>query len=322
MNPSLAVPRIVIAGPTGIGKTSVSLELVRQFRSQHLDTAIISVDSRQCYKRLDIGTGKVTPSEMDDISHYNISNLNPDQPDSAAAFVRRALIWENEIRSQHHIPMYVGGSTLHLQSLLWPLDDIPESCVYNQIKLAESEREHGQEYLVNLLTKVDPDYVLRMDGYNRARIFRALDVFMQTGKPFSSFHSEQHFNVTPQDTLLVILSAERAWHVKCIQERVDAMIENGLVDETEQLLDSGIEESFQALQTVGYKEAIEYIKGLITLDQMRERINISTRQYAKRQATWFRRWKSAITIDVTRKSTAQVATEIISLNPSFSWKHI
>jgi len=322
MNPSPAVPRIVIAGPTGIGKTSVSLELVQQFRSQQHDAAIISVDSRQCYKRLDIGTGKVTMNEMDGIPHYNISNLNPDQPDSAAAFYRRSLIWEEEIRSQLRIPIYVGGSTLHLQSLLWPLDDIPGSCVYNQIKLAETEREHGQDYLLNLLNNVDPEYFLRMDGYNKARIFRALDVFMQTGKPFSSFHSEQDFNVSPLRTLLVVLTAERAWHVKRIHERVDAMIDNGLVEETKQLLDSGIDESFQALQTVGYKEAIEYIKGLSSLDQMRERIYISTRQYAKRQATWFRRWRTAINLDVTHKTTAQIATEIISLNPSFSWKHI
>lgn len=310
--PSAApLKRIVIAGPTGIGKTSTSLSLVRKLRSSGKNAAIISADSRQCYKMLDIGTGKITAAEMDGIPHYNISNLDPDQADTAAAFVQRAKSWETEIRAQNMIPVYAGGSTLHLQSLIWPLDDIPGACVYNQIKLAEQEKEHGQEYILSLLEKADPAYLARMDGYNKHRIFRALDVYMQTGNPFSSYHSEQNLAVVPDDTLLVVLKMERQAHVAQIEKRIDKMIADGLVQETRQIIAAGYSTSVQALQTVGYKEAIEHLNGQIPLDQMIRSIKASTRQYAKRQATWFRRWKSAVFLDVTGMSADQAAGEIL-----------
>jgi tRNA dimethylallyltransferase len=311
MNLENKVPRIVLAGPTGIGKTSASLELVRQLRASGRPASIISADSRQCYRFLDIGTGKVTPDEAGDIRHYNISILTPDQPDSAAAFVKRASEWEIEIRSRNEIPIYVGGSTLHLQSLIWPLDDIPGSCVYNQIKLAEIEKEHGQEYILEMLQKSDPDYLLRVEGYNRSRIFRALDVFMQTGNPFSSYHSEQNLHEIPSNTLLFVLTAERDWHVQHINNRVDKMIEFGLTNETSSVLKLGYSIEAQALQTVGYKEVIDYLDGKFDLSHMTNLIKTSTRQYAKRQATWFRRWKTAQTIDVTCQTSHYVVLQIM-----------
>lgn len=307
----IPVKRIVIAGPTGIGKTSASLSLVRKLRNSGKDASIISADSRQCFKLLNIGTGKVTESDMGDIPHFNISILNPDEPDTAAAFVRRAKEWESEITQQNQLPIYVGGSTLHLQSLIWPLDDIPGACVYNQIKLAEQEKELGQEYILELLQKADPDYINQMDGYNRHRIFRALDVFMQTGIPFSNFHSDQDLSIVPNDTLLVVLTMNRLQHVAQIEARVEKMVHDGLIKETQQILNAGFTPSLQALQTVGYKEAIEHLNGTITLDDMIQKIKISTRQYAKRQATWFRRWKSAIFLDVTDLASDDISDKII-----------
>ena len=317
MNLTQKVPRIVLAGPTGIGKTSASLELVRQLRATGRNASIISADSRQCYKYLDIGTGKVTPTEAGDIQHYNISSLEPDQPDTAANFVKRSAAWESEIRSRNEIPIYVGGSTLHLQSLIWPLDDIPGACVPNQIKLKTLEAEFGQSHILSMLEKADPDYLNRVEGYNRARIFRALDVYMQTGKPFSSFHSDQDLQTIPPDTLLIVLTADREWHTSQIQKRVDQMISSGLVQETRNILDLGYSPDIQALQTVGYKEVIDHLNGLTSIENMTELIKISTRQYAKRQATWFRRWKSANQINVTNLDAFQVASEIITQFDSF-----
>lgn len=305
------VKRIVIAGPTGIGKTSASLKLVRKLRNSGKDASIISADSRQCFKKLNVGTGKVTISDMEDIPHFNISLLNPDEPDTAAAFVRRASEWESEIHQLNQIPVYVGGSTLHLQSLIWPLDDIPGACVYNQIKLAEQEKEFGQDYILELLQKADPNYVNQMDGYNRHRIFRALDVYMQTGVPFSNFHSDQNLSIVPDDTLLVVLTMNRLQHVAQIEARVEKMVHDGLIKETQQILDAGYSHSLQALQTVGYKEAIEYINGNLTHDEMIQKIKISTRQYAKRQATWFRRWKSATFLDVSELTSDEIADKIL-----------
>lgn len=317
MNLTQKVPRIVLAGPTGIGKTSASLELVRQLRATGQNASIISADSRQCYKYLDIGTGKVTPNEAGDIQHYNISLLDPDQPDSAASFVKRSGTWESEIRSRNEIPVYVGGSTLHLQSQIWPLDDIPGACVPNQIKLKTLETEFGQSHILSMLEKADPVYLSRVEGYNRARIFRALDVYMQTGKPFSSFHTDQDLQSIPEDTLLIILTADRQWHTLQIHKRVDQMITSGLVQETRNILDLGYSPEIQSLQTVGYKEAIDHLNGITSLDKMSELIKISTRQYAKRQATWFRRWKSAVQINVTNLKPSEVASEIITHFDSF-----
>ena len=317
MNLTQKVPRIVLAGPTGIGKTSASLELVRQLRASDRKASIISADSRQCYRHLDIGTGKVTPSEAGDIQHYNISVLKPDEPDTAANFVKRAKSWEAEIRSRNEIPIYVGGSTLHLQSLIWPLDDVPVACVPNQIKLKTLENDFGQSHILSMLEEIDPEYLKRVDGYNQSRIFRALDVYMQTGKPFSSFHSEQNLNIIPDDTLLIVLTADREWHTSRIHQRVEGMIASGFIEETRQILNLGFNSELQSLQTVGYKEAIDHLNGLISKEKMIELIKISTRQYAKRQGTWFRRWKSVHQLDVTHLDSFQIASEIISRFDSF-----
>ncbi len=305
------VKRIVIAGPTGIGKTSTSLSLVRKLRCLGNDAAIISADSRQCYKLLNIGTGKITEVEMGNIPHLNISILNPDETDTAAAFVRRAEKWESEILQNNQVPLYVGGSTLHLQSLIWPLDDIPGACVYNQIKLAEQEKELGHDFILDLLKEADPVYATQMDGYNRHRIFRALDVYMQTGNPFSSYHSDQNLAVVPDDTLLIVLTMNRIHHVELIESRIDKMIQDGLINETQQLLKHGYNPTLQALQTVGYKEVIEHINGSVTHEEMIQKIKISTRQYAKRQATWFRRWKSATFLDITDQTPDEIAEKIL-----------
>lgn len=317
MNLNQKVPRIVLAGPTGIGKTSASLELVRRLRAAGQNASIISADSRQCYKYLDIGTGKVSATEAGDIQHYNISLFEPDQPDTAANFVKRAEVWESEIRSRNEIPLYVGGSTLHLQSLIWPLDEIPGACVPNQIKLKNLEAEFGQSHILSMLEKADPEYLDRVEGYNRARIYRALDVYMQTGKPFSSFHSHQDLHTVPPNTVLIVLTGDREWHTSQIHKRVDSMVSSGLVQETRNILDRGFKPELQSLQTVGYKEVIDHINGLTSLHKMTELIKISTRQYAKRQATWFRRWKSAIQINVTNLNPSQVASEIITHFDSF-----
>lgn len=249
---------------------------------------------------------------MGDIAHYNVSVLDPPEPDTAAAFAKRAKNWEDGIISQNKIPLVVGGSTLHLQSLIWPLDDIPGACVPNQIKLKELEKLHGMDHIFAMLQKVDPIYSTKMDGFNRNRTFRALDVYMQTGIPFSTFHAEQKLDVVPGDTLLIVLTCSREELVGRIESRVDQMLADGIVDETRSLLEMGYTGNEQALQTVGYREVIQYLRGEIDESRMISDIKMTTRRYAKRQATWFRRWKSANFIDVSGEETAQIARNLIS----------
>ncbi|MEX1122384.1 MAG: tRNA (adenosine(37)-N6)-dimethylallyltransferase MiaA, partial [Balneolales bacterium] len=277
--------RIIITGPTASGKTRLSIQLARM-----LDCPVISADSRQCYRHMDIGTGKVTPGEMGDIPHYNISNFDPDQKDDAAAFAARSKQWEAEIRTYSHHVIYAGGSTLYLEALLWPLDGLPKASPENLLELERLEIEKGRDHIMDMIIQSDPEYTGKMDGYNRQRIFRALDVWMQTGKPFSSFHTLGQKKL-PAGTLMFGCHYPREILYNRINKRVDNMITSGLIEEVQGILDMGYKAEAQALQTVGYREVIAYFNRKYTREEMIEKIKTNSRRYAKRQLTWFRRWE-------------------------------
>lgn len=276
--------QIILLGPTASGKTELSLQV-----AEELGIPIISVDSRQCYKHLDIGTAKPSEKELQRVKHYNISNLELDEPDSVQAFSERAEAWEKKILSSSDHSFFVGGSTLHLQSLIRPIEDIPSANEENITEIESQIDKEGIEPVYNKLKTVDPDYVKTMDGMNRQRIIRALDVWMQTGKPFSSFHSNEEFEL-PENTLVFGLHRGRQNLYDRINQRVDNMIEEGLVAETQKVLDMGYSKDLQPLNAVGYREMIAVLEGKMELDKAIEKIKTQTRRYAKRQLTWFRRW--------------------------------
>lgn len=291
--------RILLLGPTAVGKTSLSIQLARQ-----LDAEIISADSRQCYKYTDIGTAKPTADELDAIPHYNISLFEPDIKDSAANFRQRSLEWEEQIRAKGKNILFVGGSTLHLQSAIKPFDDIPDA---NEKHIAELDRrieEEGIESLYRQLQEVDPDYAQKMDGMNTQRIIRALDVWMQTGKPFSSFHSDDEISLPP-DTVAFGLKRERQKLYNRINKRVDMMFQQGFLDEVRQILDMGFSRHDPGLNTVGYKDAIAYVNNEVDRSQMIADMKTQTRRYAKRQLTWFRRWDFIQWIDIDKLTTEE-----------------
>lgn len=296
--------RIIIAGPTASGKSSLAIQL-----SMAIDAEIISVDSRQCYKQLDIGTAKPTAEDLNQVPHYNISVLELTEDDSVAEFKKRADRYAAEIQSKNKNIIYCGGSTLHLQSIFHPLDDIPSSNKENLEKLAQEAEKKGIEHLYNKLTVADPDYAQKMDGLNRQRIFRALDVWMQTGKPFSSFHTHNKAEL-PADMLLFALHHPRKILHQRISERTENMFEQGLVEETRQILQSGVAPETQSLQTVGYREVINYLEGKTSLDDAIKDIKTSTRRYAKRQITWLRRWPFVQWLDRHKKSEPELVEKI------------
>jgi tRNA dimethylallyltransferase len=274
----------MIVGPTAAGKTELAHRLALE-----LDGEIISVDSRQCYKRIDIGTAKPDELLLDEVSYFNISILDLRQKDTVALFLERSKKWKNQIQARGNTIIYAGGSTLHLQSLLQPLDDVPESNPENIAILENRIQEEGLQNVFSELQEVDPVYTSEMDGLNRQRIIRAMDVWMQTSKPFSSFHSNKEINL-PDDILVYGLRLPRKQLHKKINERVDKMISSGLVEETENILSDGYEPDLQSLQTVGYRDVISYLKGEKNYGRMTADIKTQTRRYAKRQITWFRRW--------------------------------
>lgn len=296
--------RIILLGPTASGKTELSLQL-----AEEVGTSIISADSRQCYKHLDIGTAKPTKDELNRVPHFNISNLELEEDDSAVKFVERAEGWEQEILQNSDHVIYAGGSTLHLTGLIQPFSDIPNSSEENIAQLNQQIKEEGIDVLFLKLKKVDPDYINRIDGMNRQRIIRALDVWMQTGKPFSSFHKRKEINL-PENTLVFGLYHPREKLYERINQRVDTMIEEGLVDEVQAILNNGISEEIQSLQTVGYREVINFLDGDFTKDQMIEKIKTNTRRYAKRQLTWFRKWEFVAWINASELSIKDMRERI------------
>ncbi|MFN1835688.1 tRNA (adenosine(37)-N6)-dimethylallyltransferase MiaA [Balneola sp. MJW-20] len=298
--------RIILLGPTASGKTELSLLL-----AETLNTSIISADSRQCYKYMNIGTAKPTPSELSRVQHFNIDLLELDQDDSAIEFQNRAAAWEQNILRNNAFVIYAGGSTLHLQSLIQPFDIVPDSDENNIAAMEEEIKNTGLESLYNRLKLVDPDYISKMDGMNRQRIIRALDVYMQTGKPFSSFHSNE--DISPDDQTLVYgIQHMREVLYDRINDRVDHMIENGLVQEVEAILDMGYSPDLQSLNTVGYSEIIKFLQGEWSLEMASEKIKTHTRRYAKRQITWFKRWNFINWLDANGKKSSELQEILLS----------
>lgn len=293
--------QILLLGPTAVGKTALSTEL-----AQVLNAEIISTDSRQCYKYMNIGTATPTKEEQAEIPHYNLSIIDPATKDSVVNFYERAMEWKKDIQSRNKNVLYVGGSTLHVQCVIQPLDDVPEADEENIAKLEKQIDKEGIEKLYQKLQKVDPDYAQKMDGMNTQRIVRALDVWMQTGRPFSSFHSDDNTISVPENMMVFGLQRDRQKLYDRINRRVDQMFGEGFLDEVRTILDMGYTLEDPGLNTVGYKEAIAYLNDEISREQMIKDMKTQTRRYAKRQLSWFRRWDfiNWIDLDSIRRTEA------------------
>lgn len=298
--------RIILLGPTAVGKTELSLQV-----AEEIGIPIISVDSRQCFKHLDIGTAKPSKKELERVKHYNISNLELDDSDSVQAFYERAEGWEKKILSSYDHSFFVGGSTLHLQSLIRPIEEVPSANETNIVEIESRIEKEGVESVYDKLREIDPDYIKTMDGMNRQRIIRALDVWMQTGKPFSSFHSNDDFEL-PDDTIVFGLQRDRKNLYSRINRRVEQMIEQGLIPETQRVLEMGYSKDLQPLNAVGYREIINVLNAEIPLNEAVEKIKTQTRRYAKRQLTWFRRWNFIHWLPADEKNITELKEIMLS----------
>jgi tRNA dimethylallyltransferase len=297
--------RIIILGPTASGKTELSILL-----AEELNTSIVSADSRQCFKHMNIGTAKPSSEELSRAPHFNISNLELNEDDSAIRFLERAEDWESGVLANSEHIIYAGGSTLHLTGLIQPFDSTPDANEKNIALLNECIEKEGIEALYHQLKEVDPEYVTKIDGMNRQRIIRALDVWMQTGRPFSSFHGNKDIN-PDEHTLVFGIRRERQHLYDRINARVDQMVADGLMEEVQHILSMGYAKDLQALQTVGYREVISYLEGEITLEEMIDKIKIHTRRYAKRQLTWFRRWDFIHWLDADTQTSQELKQQVL-----------
>ncbi|MCS7037851.1 MAG: tRNA (adenosine(37)-N6)-dimethylallyltransferase MiaA [Saprospiraceae bacterium] len=271
---------LVIGGPTAVGKTAVAVRLAR-----HFDTAVLSADSRQFYREMSIGTAKPTLEERQGVPHYFIDTLSVGQTYSVGDFERDALAVLADIFRHKDVAVLVGGSGLYLQAVYAGLDAFPPISAATRARVRAGEAAGGLAWLQQQVAERDPDYFATADTQNPARLRRALEVCLESGQPFSSFR-RQASTPRPFRALLVLLQLPRAELYARIEQRVDAMVAAGLEEEARALWPY---RHLPALRTVGYEEWFDYFEGLISRQQAIEKIKQHTRNYAKRQETWFRK---------------------------------
>ncbi len=271
---------IVVLGPTAIGKTAIGIDIAKHFYAE-----ILSADSRQFYKELKIGTAIPTSSELNEIQHHFVGHLSITDKYNVSEFEKDVLDFLRRYFISHSLAVLTGGSGLYIDAVCNGIDDLPDSDLTIRAGLIESLQKEGIESLRQKLYALDPEYYHAVDLNNPNRIMRALEVSIITGKPFSSLRIN---NSLKRDFEIVKIGLNRSREelFKIIEARVDKMIESGLVREVESLLGF---RSLNAMNTVGYKEIIQYIDGKWSLETAIEKIKTNTRRYAKRQLTWFKK---------------------------------
>ncbi len=287
---------VVICGPTAGGKTALSIKL-----AEHYALEIISADSRQVYRGMDIGTAKATAEQRARVPHHLIDVVNPDEDFSASDFLRRGRSALTAIIGRCRLPLVVGGTGLYIDALLHGLVEAPAANPILRMALAEWESRQGPGSLQDRLRSVDPEMAARLKGADRVRIIRALEVFYLSGQRLTDLQRRHSTKTSPCRALMLGVMPGRDLLYDRINRRVEEMFEDGLVKETENLLARGYSPEMKALKTIGYRECIQYLKGRMTQQQAKEQIQRDSRRYAKRQLTWFRRRPEIIWLDSPRE---------------------
>jgi len=286
-------PLLILTGPTAVGKTALSLALARLVNGE-----IISADSMQVYRHMDIGSAKIRRDEMQGIPHYMIDILEPWESFNITLFQSRAKQYIREIRSRGHMPLIVGGTGFYIQSVLYDIDFTEEedggAC---RRELERLLRERGGEYLHALLQEADPASAEAIHPNNRKRVIRALEYYRLTGQRISAHNKQQREKESGFNACYFVLNDDREKIYEKIDSRVDLMMKEGLVEEVKTLIGLGCTKDMVSMQGLGYRQIYSYLTGEISLDRAVCLIKRDTRHFAKRQLTWFRREKDVIWLD-------------------------
>lgn len=288
---------IILTGPTAVGKTKISIGLAKRIGGE-----IISADSMQVYKGMNIGTDKITPEKMQGVPHHMIDILDPSEDFNAFEFKRRAKDIIEDIISRGKIPILVGGTGFYIQSVLYDVDfEVPESSDESSAYRKELEEiaktPEGVHKLYEELVSIDPEYTKDLHENNVKRVIRALSFYKDTGEKMSEHNKEQRENESPYDFFYFVLTDDRDVLYDRIEKRIDKMVEEGLVDEVRGIMAQNIKRDATSMQALGYREMISYLNGEISLDEAIDLLKKNTRHFAKRQLTWFRREKTVTFID-------------------------
>ena len=304
-------PLICIVGPTAVGKTEIAIQL-----AQHLDAEIVSLDSRQIYRGMDIGTAKPTPEQQRAVPHHLIDCVDVDQTFSVAEYQRLADTAIAEIRERGKRTMAVGGAGLYFRGIIDGLFDGPGADAEIRAKLQREVDEHGNVALHERLRRCDPETANRVHPNNLVRVIRALEIYELTGKPISALQQQWKMNEPRYPFRAFGLNMPRETLYQRIEERVDRMVEAGLIEEVKGLLDQGCPRNCVAMQSFGYKELIDYLDRNRTLDEAIALLKQNTRRFAKRQLTWFRNDPRIEWLDTSQFSSIDgIVDNLIAKNP-------
>lgn len=284
---------VVLTGPTAVGKTKLSIELARRIGGE-----IISADSMQVYKHMDIGSAKIRPEEMEGIPHFLVDELEPSEEFNVVVFQQKTKQYMQEIYERGHIPILVGGTGFYIQAVLYDIN-FSEDDNNHQIReeLETLARDKGAEYMHEELKKIDPASADAIHANNVKRVIRALEYYKLTGQKISEHNEEQRQNESPYNFSYFVLNDHRELLYERIDKRVDEMVTEGLVEEVTRLKELGYDRSYVSMQGLGYKEIFSYLEGEISLAEAIYIIKRDTRHFAKRQITWFKREKDVIWVN-------------------------
>lgn len=300
-------PLIIITGPTAVGKTSLSIPLARQIGGE-----IISADSMQVYKEMDIGTAKIKTEEMEGVPHHLIDVLYPDEEFHVVRFQQMAKKAIEQIYQNGNIPIVVGGTGFYIQALLYDIDfSKEEQATEFRLQMEQYAREYGNEALHKKLELVDPISAQKIHANNVKRVIRALEYYEQQKSPISEHNEIQAQKESPYDFLYFVLEHDREVLYDRINRRVDQMIEEGLILEVESLVKRGYAKDLVSMQGIGYKEFFPYFEGQCSLEDVIYKIKLDTRHFAKRQLTWFKREKDVIWLSKKEYSEEQLYKQIL-----------
>ena len=283
-------PLVILTGPTAVGKTALSIQLAKDIGGE-----IISADSMQVYKGMDIGSAKIKTEEMQGVPHFLIDELQPDEEFHVVRFQQLAKKYLKQIWERGHIPVIVGGTGFYIQALLYDIDFTENECdaAYRH-ELEQLAKEKGADYLHQKLADVDPKSAEDIHANNVKRVIRALEFYHETGQKISEHNEQERQKSSPYNFAYFVLNDDRSKLYQRIDQRIDIMLKDGLVEEVKALKEKGYTRDMVSMQGLGYKEILDYLDGEISIDEAVYRIKRDTRHFAKRQITWFKRERDVI----------------------------
>ena len=309
-------PLIILAGPTASGKTALSVKLAKR-----IGGSVISADSMQVYRHMDIGSAKIRPKEMQGVPHYLIDELNPDEEFNIVLFQKLASKYMQEIYAAGRIPILVGGTGFYIQSVLYGID-FSEERASGKIReeLTAYAVRHGSEALHRELEKVDLPSANAIHPNNIKRVIRALEFYRQNGYPISEHNQTERQKPSPYAFAYFVLNEKRELLYQKIERRVDQMLAQGLLSEVEALKNMGCHKGMVSMQGLGYKELLSFLDGERTLPEAVSVLKRDTRRFAKRQLTWFRRQIDGLWLDMDREDSGIMGQAISYLTELGVWK--